>query len=77
MGAQFRYQSVHTRATVDATLTPLEQRVSQMPAVLLERAGAGARGVASRQHGVGRSRGGNRPLEGRPDHTGHCDPGCV
>jgi hypothetical protein len=36
-----------------------------------------SRGVASRQHGVGRFRGGHRTLEGSPDHTGHCDPGFV
>jgi hypothetical protein len=34
--AQLRHQMDATRAALDATLTQLEQRVSQMPAVLLE-----------------------------------------
>ena len=34
--AQLRHQIDETRAATDATLTQLEQRVSQMPAVLIE-----------------------------------------
>jgi hypothetical protein len=34
--AQLRHQMDETRAAMDATLTQLEQRVSQMPAALLE-----------------------------------------
>jgi hypothetical protein len=35
--AQLRHQMDETRAAMDATLTQLEQRVSQMPGALLER----------------------------------------
>ena len=34
--AQLRHQIDATRAALDATLTQLERRVSQLPAVLLE-----------------------------------------
>jgi hypothetical protein len=57
--AQLRRQMDETRAAMDATLTQLARRVSQMPAALLEQHVLGPSGALSSA----------RP---RPDRSGRC-----